>query len=152
MNVELGRVAHKASSAPKTTAASNPNRVCCPSKLPARRMTWIRNLVVAALVVIVATTAFGYGVGVGYYRWPPFGMLLNIARTVSEPASGSGNSAYYEARAAQHRDLRGSPDIVMLGDSLTERATGTSLFQSIASSIGVFQATRPPAFWTAYKR
>ena len=26
-------------------------------------MTWIRNLVVVALVVIVATTAFGYGVG-----------------------------------------------------------------------------------------
>jgi lysophospholipase L1-like esterase len=83
-------------------------------------MTSIRNLVVAALVVIVATTAFGYGVGVGYYRWPPFGMLLNIARTVSEPASRSGNSSYYEARAAQHGGLRGSPDIVMLGDSLTE--------------------------------
>src|SRR5215207_2660533 len=63
-------------------------------------MTWIRNLVVAALVVIVATTAFGYGVGVGYYRWPPFGMLLNIARTMSEQASRPGNSSYYEGSAS----------------------------------------------------
>jgi lysophospholipase L1-like esterase len=83
-------------------------------------MTWVRNLVAATLVALVAATAFGYGVGVGYYRWPPFGMLVAIARTVNERAPGPGNSPYYEARTAQFRDLRGSADIVMLGDSLTE--------------------------------
>ena len=50
-----------------------------------------------------------------------FGMLSTIARTVSEPATRPGNSSYYEARAAQHRISRGSPDIVMLGASLTLR-------------------------------
>src|SRR4051812_12410847 len=39
---------------------------------------------------------------------------------VNERAPGPGNSPYYEARTAQFRDLRGSADIVMLGDSLTE--------------------------------
>src|SRR3954453_18078987 len=92
MNGDLGRLAHKPPSARRTTI---PHHVSCPSKPPARRMTWIRNLVVAALVLIVATTAFGYGVGVGYYRWPPFGMLSTIARTVSEPAARLGNSSYY---------------------------------------------------------
>jgi lysophospholipase L1-like esterase len=80
----------------------------------------IRNLIVATLVALVIATAFGYGVGVGYYRWPPFSTLVTIARTVSEPASRPGEASYHAARIAHYRDLRGSADIVMLGDSLTE--------------------------------
>ncbi len=47
-------------------------------------------------------------------------MLRAIAQTVNERAPGPGNSPYYEARAALFRELNGMPDIVMLGDSLTE--------------------------------
>jgi len=83
-------------------------------------MTWIKSMAAAALVALVAITAFGYGACVGYYRWPPFGLLRAIAQTVNEQAPGPGNSPYYEARAAQFRDLRSPADIVMLGDSLTE--------------------------------
>ena len=80
-------------------------------------MMWIRNMIAATLV---AATAFGYGVGVGYYRWPPFGLLQAVGQTVNERAPKPGNSPYYEARTAQFRELRSMPEIVMLGDSLTE--------------------------------
>src|SRR3954470_1646757 len=83
-------------------------------------MTRFRKTIATVLVALIAVTAFGYGACVGYYRWPPFGMLRAIAQTVNERAPGPGNSPYYEARAALFRGLKGMPDIVMLGDSLTE--------------------------------
>ena len=83
-------------------------------------MARFRKTITTVLVALIAVTAFGYGACVGYYRWPPFGMLRAIAQTVNERAPGPGNSPYYEARAALFRELNGMPDIVMLGDSLTE--------------------------------
>jgi lysophospholipase L1-like esterase len=83
-------------------------------------MTRFRKTIATVLVALIAVTAFGYGACVGYYRWPPFGMLRAIAQTVNERAPGPGNSPYYEARAALFRELSGRPEIAMLGDSLTE--------------------------------
>jgi len=64
--------------------------------------------------------AFVYGVGVGYFRWPPFGLIQAAVKTTRWRAPEPGRSAYHEARAALFRELSGMPDIVMLGDSLTE--------------------------------
>jgi lysophospholipase L1-like esterase len=80
-------------------------------------MTRLRNTLTAALL---AGMAFVYGVGVGYYRWPPFGTIRAVVQAARGGAPEPEKSAYYEARAAQFRELSGRPEIVMLGDSLTE--------------------------------
>src|SRR3954451_7586104 len=70
--------------------------------------------------VVLAGVAFSYGLGVGYLRWPPFSTLQAVAQAMQGRAPAPGKSAYYEARAALFRELKGMPEIVMLGDSLTE--------------------------------
>ncbi len=70
--------------------------------------------------VLLTAVAFAYGVGVGYLRWPPFSTLQAAAQTTRWRAPDPGKSAYHEARAALFRELKGMPDIIMLGDSLTE--------------------------------
>jgi lysophospholipase L1-like esterase len=64
--------------------------------------------------------AFVCGVGVGYFRWPPFGLIQAALQTTRWRSPEPGTSAYYQARAALFQELSGMPDIVMLGDSLTE--------------------------------
>jgi lysophospholipase L1-like esterase len=83
-------------------------------------MTRFKKVIGVALVALLAATMFGYGLGVGYYRWPPFGSIQATAQTVGWRAHGPGKSPYYEARAALFRELPGTAEIVMLGDSLTE--------------------------------
>ena len=51
-------------------------------------MTWFKKVLAAALVGLLMIAAFGYGACVGYYRWPPFGLLVAIAQTVRERAPG----------------------------------------------------------------
>lgn len=69
---------------------------------------------------LLASLAFAYGVAVGYCRWPPFGLIQALAQATAGVAPGPGQSAYHKARAALFRELSGMPEIVMLGDSLTE--------------------------------
>src|SRR5215212_6349397 len=83
-------------------------------------MTRFGKVIAVALVAFLAATMFGYGFGVGYYHWPPFGSIQATAQTVGWRAHGPGKSPYYEARAALFRELPGTAEIVMLGDSLTE--------------------------------
>src|SRR5215218_3830 len=64
--------------------------------------------------------AFVCGVGVGYFRWPPFSLIQAALQTTRWRSPEPGTSAYYQARAALFQELSGMPDIVMLGDSLTE--------------------------------
>ena len=63
-------------------------------------MTRFRKVIAVALVAFLAATVFGYGFGVGYYHWPPFGSIQAAAQTVGWRAHGPGKSPYYEARAA----------------------------------------------------
>ena len=71
-------------------------------------------------VVLLTAVAFAYAGGVGYLRWPPFSTLQAAAQTTRWRAPDPGKSAYYEARTALLREIKVIPDIVMLGDSLTE--------------------------------
>ena len=45
-------------------------------------MTRFRKVIAVALVAFLAATMFGYGFGVGYYRWPPFGSIQATAQTM----------------------------------------------------------------------
>ena len=83
-------------------------------------MTRFRKVIAVALVAFLAATMFGYGFSVGHYHWPPFGLIQATAQTVGWRAHGPGKSPYYEVRAALFRELPGTAEIVMLGDSLTE--------------------------------
>lgn len=74
----------------------------------------------ALAAALLAGVAFGYGIAVGYFRWPPFELIQEAVQATGRRVPGPGQSAYYKARAALFRELRGVPEIVMLGDSLTE--------------------------------
>ena len=60
-------------------------------------------------VILLTAFAFAYGVGVGYCRWPPFNTLKAVAQSMPWRAPDPGKSAYYEARIALFRDVKGMP-------------------------------------------
>jgi len=72
-----------------------------------------------ALLLLIGA-AFACGVGVGYFRWPPFRTLQAAAQATRLRLPDPAPSLYHDARTALFRELSGMPEIVMLGDSLTE--------------------------------
>jgi lysophospholipase L1-like esterase len=72
-----------------------------------------------ALLLLIGA-AFASGVAVGYFRWPPFRTLQAAAQASRVRLPDPAPSLYHDARAALFRELSGMPEIVMLGDSLTE--------------------------------
>jgi hypothetical protein len=70
------------------------------------------------LWMMLALGVFGYGIGVGRYRWPPWNTLAAGFHLVRPPPLEY--SSYQDARAKIFASSKARPDVVMLGDSLTE--------------------------------
>jgi lysophospholipase L1-like esterase len=77
------------------------------------------------LWMMLALGVFGYGIGVGRYRWPPWNALAAGFHLVRPPPLEYSSypfeySSYQDARAEIYASSKARPDVVMLGDSLTE--------------------------------
>jgi lysophospholipase L1-like esterase len=76
----------------------------------------------AAMIGVALAAGFAYGVGVGQYEWPPAAYLrsahhLILGYTETNPK----DIAYIEAQRSIFQSTSGDAEVVMLGDSLTER-------------------------------
>jgi len=106
-------------------------------------MTRLGKTVVMAFVAVIA---FSYGAGVGRYGWQPAG-IIQKATLMGRELMGRENvlgpaltkSPHYEARTTLFRELPGTAEIVMVGDSLTEGGSWPELvpeFRVINRGIG----------------
>jgi hypothetical protein len=84
------------------------------------------------LLTIFALGIFGYGIGVGYYQWTPWHVLAAGFRAARLPPAMIKQS-YQEAKADLFARSKVRPEIVMLGDSLTEMGYGPSCSKACRS-------------------
>jgi hypothetical protein len=82
-------------------------------------------------MLVFALAAFGYGIGVGRYQWPPWHALEADFRAVRLPP-GMIKQSYVEAKADLFSHSRVRPEIVMLGDSLTEMGIWDEMLQGLS--------------------
>jgi lysophospholipase L1-like esterase len=80
------------------------------------------------LLTVFALAVFGYGIGVGRYQWPPWHVLAAGFRAVHLPP-GMIEQNYLEAKADLFTRSSVHPEIVMLGDSLTEMGIWDELLE-----------------------
>jgi len=74
------------------------------------------------LVAVSLTAGFSYGVGVGRHDWQPAALLRSAhQRFLGQAAVNPKDIAYIEAQRSIFQSTPGQAEIVMLGDSLTER-------------------------------
>jgi hypothetical protein len=83
------------------------------------------------LLTVVALGVFSYGIGVGRYEWPPWHVLAAGFRAVHLPA-GMAKQSYVEAKAGLFARSRVHPDVVMIGDSLTEMGIWDELLEGLS--------------------
>jgi lysophospholipase L1-like esterase len=78
-----------------------------------------------AFLLILIVVAWGYGLAVGHYEWPPFSLIRSGYKTVrpSVPPLSS-----YELRAPLLATFPPKGRIAMVGDSLTEFAPWSGMF------------------------
>jgi lysophospholipase L1-like esterase len=82
------------------------------------------------LLTVFALTVFGYGIGVGHYQWPPWHVLAGFRAVYLPP--GVNNQSYVEAREDLFARSRVRPEVVMLGDSLTEMGIWDELLEGLS--------------------
>jgi hypothetical protein len=83
------------------------------------------------LLTVFALSVFGYGIGVGHYQWPPWHVLAAGFRATRLPSTMIEQS-YVEAKADLFARSRVRPDIIMLGDSLTEMGIWAELLEGLS--------------------
>jgi hypothetical protein len=81
--------------------------------------------------MVFALGVFGYGIGVGRYEWPPWEVLVAGFRAVHLPPTMIKQS-YLEAKADLFARSRVRPEIVMVGDSLTEMGIWDELLEGFS--------------------
>src|SRR5262245_8027341 len=84
-----------------------------------------RRVIRVAFLLILIVVAWGYGLAVGHYEWPPFSLIRSAyktGRTSSPPLSA------YEMRAPILAAFPPKGRIAMVGDSLTEFAPWSGMF------------------------
>jgi hypothetical protein len=72
-------------------------------------------------LTVFAVGVFSYGIGVGHYQFPPWNLVAGF-RAARLPPSMIKQS-YLDFKADLHARSKLRPEIVMLGDSLTEMGT-----------------------------
>jgi GDSL-like Lipase/Acylhydrolase family len=82
------------------------------------------------LLTVFALSVFGYGIGVGHYQWPPWHVLAAFRAT--RLPSTMIEQSYVEAKADLFARSRVRPDIIMLGDSLTEMGIWAELLEGLS--------------------
>jgi hypothetical protein len=83
------------------------------------------------LLTVFALSVFGYGIGVGHYQWPPWHVPAAGFRATRLPSTMIEQS-YVEAKADLFARSRVRPDIIMLGDSLTEMGIWAELLEGLS--------------------
>jgi lysophospholipase L1-like esterase len=83
------------------------------------------------LLMVFALGAFGYGIGVGHYQWPPWDVLAASFRAAHFPP-GMIKQSYLDARMDLFARSTLRPEIVMLGDSLTEMGIWDELLEGLS--------------------
>jgi lysophospholipase L1-like esterase len=79
-----------------------------------------------AFLLILIIVAWGYGVAVGHYEWPPFSLIRSAYKTVRTSAPVPLSA--YEMRAPLLAAFPPKGRIAMVGDSLTEFAPWSGMF------------------------
>jgi lysophospholipase L1-like esterase len=82
-------------------------------------------------LTVFALTVFGYGIGVGRYQWPPWHILAAGFRAEHLPP-GMIKQNYLEAKADLFTRSSVHPEIIMLGDSLTEMGMWDELLEGLS--------------------
>jgi lysophospholipase L1-like esterase len=83
------------------------------------------------LLTVFALSVFGYGIGVGHYQWPPWHVLAAGFRAARLP-SAMIEQSYVEAKTDLFARFRVRPEIIMLGDSLTEMGIWAELLEGLS--------------------
>jgi lysophospholipase L1-like esterase len=74
------------------------------------------------MIGVVLVAGFAYGVGVGRYEWPPAAYLRSAHHLIlGYTGTNPKDVAYIEAQRSIFQSTPGDAEVVMLGDSLTER-------------------------------
>ena len=69
--------------------------------------------------IILSSISFVYGVGVGAYKLFPFHYLYSVKKML-EPQTQAPKTDFREARVALFEEFVTTPDVVFIGDSLTQ--------------------------------
>jgi hypothetical protein len=83
-----------------------------------------------ALLLILVIIAWGHGLAVGHYEWPPFALIRSAFKAV-RPSSANVTVvtlSIYEMRAPLLAAFPPKGRIAMVGDSLTELAPWNGMF------------------------
>jgi hypothetical protein len=83
------------------------------------------------LLLTVALVIFGYGIGVDHYQWAPWHVLAAGFRAARLP-SAMIEQSYQKAKADLFTRSKVRPEIVMLGDSLTEMGIWVELLEGLS--------------------
>jgi hypothetical protein len=83
------------------------------------------------LLTIFALGIFGYGMGVSHYQWAPWHVLAAGFQAARLP-SAMIKKSYKEAKADLFARSKVRPDIVMIGDSLTEMGVWAELLEGLS--------------------
>jgi lysophospholipase L1-like esterase len=84
------------------------------------------------LLTVLVLGVFGYGIGVGRYQWPPWHALAAGFHVFHPPPSAMEERSYQDARAEIYAHSKAGPDVVMLGDSLTEFGIWAELLEGFS--------------------
>jgi hypothetical protein len=88
-----------------------------------------RRVIRVALLLILIVVAWGYGLAVRHYEWPPFALIRSAYKTLrSVPAVPAVSLSTYEMRAPILAAFPPKGQIAMVGDSLTEFAPWSGMF------------------------
>jgi len=86
-----------------------------------------RRVISVALLLILIIVAWGYGLAVGHYEWPPFSLMRSAYKT-ARPSVPAVPLSTYEMRAPILAAFPPKGRIAMVGDSLTEIAPWNGMF------------------------
>jgi len=92
-----------------------------------------------ALFLLLILVAWGHGLGIGRYEWPPFSLIRSAYKSVrasgTPPTVPAVSLSIYDMRASLLAAFPPKGQIAMVGDSLTEWAPWSGLFpeQQIAN-------------------
>jgi len=80
--------------------------------------------------MVFALGVFVYGIGVGHYQWPPWNLVAGLRAAWLPPSMIKQSCLDFKANLFARSKLR--PEIVMLGDSLTEMGTWDELLDGLS--------------------
>jgi lysophospholipase L1-like esterase len=78
--------------------------------------------ILVTMIAVTLPVGFAYGIGVGRYEWPPAAYLRSARQLIlGYPETNPQVIDYIEAQSSIFQSTPGDAEVVMLGDSLTER-------------------------------